>query len=106
MDKRIQDGYGRAWLQKAIGLQNPEALHLSLKAIAMTRLGRLFRDDRLTLQGQTCYGRALQQLRKALQSEIFVWQDETLAAGFILALYEVRQSRACSSSIGCPRDLC
>ncbi len=106
-DKRIQDGYGRAWLQKAIGLQNPgEALHLSLKAISMTSLGRLFRDERLTFQGQKYYGRALQQLRKALQSEIVVWQDETLAAGFILALYEVRQSRTCSSSFGCPRDLC
>lgn len=98
-DKRVHDNYGRAWLQQAIGLQNPgEALHLSLKAMSMTTIGRQCKDDRLAFQGGVCYGRALQQLRKALQSEISVWQDETLAAGFILALYEVSQREKYSSS--------
>ena len=87
-----RDHCGRGWLQQAIGLQNPgDALHLSLKAISMKRLGRLCGDDRLAFQGEVCYGTALQQLRKALRSDTVIWHDETLAASFILALYEVSQ---------------
>lgn len=98
VDKSAQNA-GRCWLRQAVGLPNPgEALHLSLKAISMTRLGRLFEDERLAFQGGTCYGVALQQLRKALQSEVAVRQDETLAAGFILALYEVSPSKTGFSS--------
>lgn len=86
----IQDGYECGWLRQTICLQNPgEALHLSLKAISMTTLGRVYKDDSLALQGGVCYGNALQQLRKALQSEVTVWCNETLTASFILALYEV-----------------
>lgn len=98
-DKHVQDGYGRGWLQQAIGLQNPgEALHLSIKAMSMNRLGRSFKDGRLVFQGAQCYGSALQQLRKALQSKVTVWHDETLAAGFVLALYDVSLSKTYSSS--------
>ena len=86
----IQDGYEGGWLRETICLQNPgEALHLSLKAISMTTLGRLYKDDRLAFQGGTCYGGALHHLRRALQSEVTVWRNETLTASFILALYEV-----------------
>lgn len=96
--KRIQGGYGRGWLKQAIGLQDPgEALHLSLKAISMTRMGRISKDDRLAFQGAKVYGSALQQLRRAVQSEVTVWHNETLAAGFILALYEVSPSKSGSS---------
>lgn len=99
VDKSTQNA-GRCWLRQAVGLPNPgEALHLSLKAISMTRLGRLFEDERLAFQGGTCYGVALQQLRKALQSEVAVRQDETLAAGFILALYELFESESATSSM-------
>ena len=97
-NNRIQDDYGRAWLKQAIGLQNPgEALRLSLKAISMTRMGRISKDDRLLFQGGKVYGSALQQLRKALQSEVMVWHNETLAAGIILALYGVSPSKTRSS---------
>lgn len=101
VNKDVQDGCRSGWLQQVIGLQNPgEALHLSLKAISMTTLGRLGKDDRLVLNGGTCYGSALQQLRRALQSEITVWHDETVAASLILALYEVSASKTCDSSSG------
>lgn len=91
----IQDGYEGSWLRQTICLQNPgEALHLSLKAISMTTLGRLYKDDRLAFQAGTCYGGALRHLRRALQSEMTVWRNETLTASFILALYEV--SLTCS----------
>lgn len=96
-NEAVQDGYEGGWLRQTICLQNPgEALHLSLKAISMTTLGRLYKDDRLAFQGGTCYGSALHQLRTALQSELTVWRDETLTTSFILALYEV--SLTCSPS--------
>ena len=90
VNRHIQGGYGRSWLHQAIGLQNPgDALYLSLKALSMTRLGRLCKDEKLAFQGAIFYGRALRQLQRALQDRTIVCQDETLAAGFILALYEV-----------------
>ena len=49
-------------------------------------------DDRLALQGQSCYVRALQQLQKALRSDNAVVRDETFAAGYVLALHEVSNS--------------
>lgn len=49
-------------------------------------------DDRLVLQGQSNYVRALQQLQKALRSDHAVGRDETLAAGYVLALHEVSGS--------------
>ena len=50
------------------------------------------KDDRLALQGQSCYIRALQQLQKALRSDHAVGRDETFAAGYVLALHEVTES--------------
>lgn len=49
-------------------------------------------DDRLALQGQSCYVRALQQLQKALMSDRAVGRDETFAAGYLLALHEVTKT--------------
>ena len=46
-------------------------------------------DDRLALRGQFCYVGALQKLQKALRSDHAVAQDETFAAGYVLALHEV-----------------
>ena len=46
-------------------------------------------DDTLALQGQSYNIRALQQLQKALKSDDAVGRDETLAAGYVLALHEV-----------------
>ena len=82
-----------AWLQKALGLPDPSpALRLSLKAVAAARLGWIHRDDTLVLHGRMLYVQALQEIQKALYDERTMWQDETLATGNILALYEVGKS--------------
>ena len=80
------------WLQQIISSPSQpdnEALPLSLKALAVTRLGRMNQDDRLALRGQSCYVGALQKLQKALRSDDAVARDETFAAGYVLALHEV-----------------
>ena len=51
------------------------------------------KDDGLALRGQSCYVGALQQLQRALRSDRVVGRDETFAAGYILALYEVTKSQ-------------
>ena len=94
-DESISDGSPCDWLQQVISspsLPDTDALQLSLKALAVTRLGRMNQDDRLALRGQSCYVRALQQLQKALKSDLAVGRDETFAAGYVLALHEVRES--------------
>lgn len=65
------------------------ALDLSLKALAFTRLGWLKHDNTLTTRGALLYGRALQELQKALWDEQMMWLDETLAAAYTLSVYEV-----------------
>ena len=89
-----QSGCQVPWLQQTLSLPNPSpALRLSLKALAMSRLGWFHRDGALTLSGRTLYGQALQVIQKALYDETTMWQDETLASGNILSAYEV-----CTSS--------
>ncbi|CAD6580282.1 MAG: hypothetical protein ASARMPRED_009410 [Alectoria sarmentosa] len=85
----IQTGYQCAWLQQTLGLPDPSpALRLALKALAMARLGWIHRDNTLVLNGRVFYGQALQEVQKSLYDERTMWQDETLATGNILALYE------------------
>lgn len=94
-DESVSDGSPCGWLQQVISSPSPpdtDALQLSLKALTITRLGRMNQDDRLALQGQSCYVRALHQLQKALRSDHAVGQDETFAAGYVLALHEVSES--------------
>lgn len=55
----------------------------------MTRVGWINKDDSLVLQGNLCYGRALNAVQKALTSEASMWRDETFAAGYVLSVYEV-----------------
>lgn len=88
-----QTGCQVPWLQQALSLPDPSpALRLSLKALAMSRLGWIHRDNALTLSGRALYGQALQVIQKALYDESTMWQDETLASGNILSLYEVGPS--------------
>ena len=78
------------WLQQALDLPNPSpALRLSLKALAMARIGWIHRDDMLVLNGRVLYSQALQAIQTALYDEHLMWQDETLATGNVLAWYEV-----------------
>lgn len=89
----VQTGCQCAWLQQALSLSDPSlALRLSLKALAMARLGWIHRDNTLVLSGRVLYGQALQEIQKALYDERAMWKDETLATGNILALYEVTNS--------------
>lgn len=85
----VQTGCQCPWLQQALGLSDPSpALRLSLKALAMARLGWIHRDDTLVLNGRAFYGQALHEIQKDLYDERTMWQDETLATGNLLALYE------------------
>lgn len=92
------------WLQQSICLPNPPpALRLSLKALAMTRLGWLHRNDVFVRQGRVVYGHALRELQKMICDERSLCQDETLATCNVLAIYEVSISTIhvvrCSHSI-------
>lgn len=86
----IQAGTPCVWLQHIINLPaRGMPLHLSLKAFAMTRIGWINKDEPLVLQGNLCYGLALNAVQKALSFETSMWQDELFAAGYILSVYEV-----------------
>lgn len=92
-----QAGYPCAWLHQSICLPNPPlALRLSLKALALTRLGWLHRDDAFIRGGMVVYGNALRELQKALYDKQSMWQDETLATCNVLALYELSESTPAS----------
>ena len=85
-----QAGCQCKWLHQALDLPNPSpALRLSLKALAMARIGWLYRDKTLAHHGRVLYGQALQAIQKALYDEHVMWQDDTLATGNVLAWYEV-----------------
>ncbi len=87
----VQDGCHCKWLQRALDLPNPSpALRLSLKALAMARLGWIHGDKSLVLDGRVFYSQALQATQRALYDERMMWQDETLATGSVLAFYEVK----------------
>ena len=55
----------------------------------MSRIGWIYRDETLVHNGRVLYSQALQAIQRALYDEHSVWQDETLAAGNVLAWYEV-----------------
>ena len=78
------------WLQQAADIRDPgETLKLSLRALSMTRLGRINGDDNMATQGKINYVFALRELQKALWDEQSMWKDETLAAGRVLVYHEV-----------------
>ena len=78
------------WLQHIIDLPTRGIpLQLSLKAFALTRLGFLNKNESLALQGNLCYGHALNTVQISLSSEASMWQDELFAAGYVLSVYEV-----------------
>lgn len=88
--KTVQGVSSHDWLQKAISLKcRPDALNLSLKALAMTRLGSLYKDSALVYNGRVIYSRALTEFHKALSNQRELYQDDILAAGYVLAVYEV-----------------
>lgn len=89
----VQTGCQCSWLQQALDLSEPPpALRLSLKALALARLGWIHQDSTLVINGRVLYGQALQEVQKTLYNDQTMWQDETLATGNVLALYEVGNS--------------
>ena len=96
----VQGGTPCVWLQHIINLpKRGIPLHLSLKAFAMTRIGWILKDESLMLQGNLCYGRALNAVQQALSLEASMWQDELFAAGYVLSVYEVAFSPMLSLSL-------
>ena len=82
--------WNRTWLQQAISNQkSTEALDLSVKALAFTRLGWLQHDTALATRGNMLYVRALRELQRSLWDAEMMWFDETLAAAYALSVYEV-----------------
>lgn len=86
------DGPGlyREWLCEVVALNHPgKVLEYSLHALCITRAGRIGNDQALVVQGNAAYGLALRELQKALLSPRLVAKDETLAACYLLSIYEV-----------------
>ncbi|MCJ1420561.1 hypothetical protein MMC32_006918 [Xylographa parallela] len=87
------------WLQQAADIRDPgETLKLSLRALSMTRLGRINGDDNMATQGKINYVFALRELQKALWDEQSMWKDETLAAGRVLVYHEIFEATSGSIS--------
>jgi hypothetical protein len=83
-------GLYRDWLCEIVYLNQPgKVLEYSLNALCISRAGRVGNDQTLVVQGGVAYGRALRELQKALLSPTLAMQDETLAACYVLAIYEV-----------------
>ena len=90
LNANARGGSACIWLEQVIWLPDPgEALRLSIKAFAMTRLGWLNNDRSLALQGNMCYNRALQSVQQALWQESTAMNDEIFVAGYVLAVVEV-----------------
>lgn len=68
-----------------------------MKALTLTRLGRMTCDDSLVRLGSTAYGLALQELQKALYDKDLMWDDDTLAAGRVCVQHEVLESTSNST---------
>ena len=93
---RPNDGPGlyRDWLCEVVALNRPDqVLEYSLHALCITRSGRIHGDQDLVVQGSVAYGYALKELQKALVFPRSATKDETLAACYILSIYEVCFSR-------------
>ncbi|KAJ5689852.1 hypothetical protein N7462_004244 [Penicillium macrosclerotiorum] len=68
--------------------QDNKALDIALQCLGSLQLGQANSDERLVLQSREMYGRALQQLVRALNTPSLVRADKTLGASILLGLYE------------------
>ena len=65
------------WLYISAGVVHPDkTLRLSLRAVALTRIGRLSHDAILLASGANMYGQALRELQKALWHPKRMWEDD------------------------------
>ena len=81
------------WIPAAVQIalsQTPaSAASLSLRAVAMTRVGHQFKVPALVAEGQSAYGRALSALQQSLYSSSQMTSPATIAACRFLASYEM-----------------
>jgi hypothetical protein len=95
-------GLYREWLCEVTTLNHPgKVLEYSLHALCITRAGRNGNDQALVVQGNAAYGFALRELQKALLSPRLATKDETLAACYLLSIYEVGLFPSCASRDSC-----
>jgi hypothetical protein len=88
---KVGPGLTQVWLWEAIRVNNPgKALEYSLRALCVSRVGRINRDQDLILKGNATYGLALKALHRSLESQELAGKDDTLAACLILSIYEVK----------------
>ncbi|KAI9664398.1 MAG: hypothetical protein M1831_002331 [Alyxoria varia] len=89
------------WLRGAMYVNdydsNP-ALKVSLRALAVTRIGRLTKNNSLVVQGQVAYGNALKLLQYSLWDSQAMYSDSTLAAGRVLSCFEMFESNPSSAN--------
>lgn len=87
----------QGWLFYAMGIPSPiPTLRQSLRALAVTRYGRLNGDEQWVQQGRKLYSEALSTLQKTLHGQPL--HDETLASARALVLYEFLESTSESPS--------
>ena len=90
LNTSAQGGSACVWLEQVISLpQKSGVLELSLRALAMTRLGWIEKDRALALQGNMYYGNALQSIQTALWRQDATINDDLFVAGYVLAVHEV-----------------
>jgi hypothetical protein len=86
----LQSGRERTWFHLVPSIQNPSlVLSYATKAIAASRVAFAYGDANLRLRAFDAYGRALQELQKALFDPNLMYRDDTLAAARSLVTFEV-----------------
>ena len=71
-----------------------DALKSAVKAAAYAEVGRYHRDLTIVQQAQYLYGRAIAEVRTALEDEARVQDDSVTAAILIIDSFEVCNARA------------
>lgn len=85
------------WMKVALSIpDSTTALQLSIRALALNRVGWANDDEGLKLHGSIVYGTALRELQRSLWDEKLMWHDESLAAAYILSNYEVSDPQDCT----------
>jgi len=79
-----------AWFLQSVCINNPgQALNTAKEALFLSRIGMIRNDRSLNIQGKLRYGKALQEVQRALMNSHEAMKDETLSACQVLSLYEV-----------------
>ena len=81
------------WLRLASFLPNPiTSLRLSLRALALSRIGWLKSDESIISEGRSTYTAALSALQETLSNTELARRDDTLAATHAIATYELLEA--------------